>query len=378
MDETTKTTSGSRSSREALFCGALVGLGTGTSVVVGSVAGWMPGLGLAVAWALGGAWLAQRTIFSPLEEMADALAHDRTDQLDLNGLAAPWVRRIVDRVRDHEQAVQDRTTPVARSVRDLAQAAGQMSDLMFVMTGNAGQTSDKAQMISSHFDRVNTSVEAVSNKMQELSDTIHAVATSARDGGEVGRDAVDAARNTNENVTRLGQSSAEIGNVVKLINSIAEQTNLLALNATIEAARAGEAGRGFAVVANEVRELANETAKATGDIGLKIEAIQNDTQNAVGAIQQIGTVVERINEIQESIIGAVEEQAGTADAIRSNVKDAAESGVHIRANMAGLTTAASSAASGADETRAAIEDFSRMTTELTGLVTSLEGDVANR
>ena len=376
MDDTKKRP-GASLGRESAIGGALVGAVAGLAVT--ATAGFGPLAGSAVAGigAIGIALFAQRAIFAPFDTVLDALERDASDQVAAVGLAAPWVRRVAERVRQHEIQAHARLAPVVGGVHELTQAAQQMSDLMFAMTGNAGQTSGKARMVSSHFDRVNNSVEAVSNRMEDLSSTIRAVADSARAGGKVGRDALDAVRHTNTSVARLGQSSTEIGNVVKLINSIAEQTNLLALNATIEAARAGEAGRGFAVVANEVRELANATAKATGDIGLKIETIQNDTQDAVNAIRQISEVVERINEIQESIIAAVDEQASTADAIRSNVKDAADSGVHIRANMAGLTTAAGSTASGADETRAATEDFSRMTTELTELVASLGSGVAN-
>ncbi|MFN8192797.1 MAG: methyl-accepting chemotaxis protein [Nocardioidaceae bacterium] len=114
-------------------------------------------------------------------------------------------------------------------------------------------------------------------------------------------------------MAELGNSSAEIGNVIKVINSIAEQTNLLALNATIEAARAGEAGKGFAVVANEVKELAQETAKATEDIGHRISAIQSDTENAVTAITEISAIIAQINDTQTTIASAVEEQTATTN-----------------------------------------------------------------
>lgn len=362
--------------REALFGGALVGCVVVLSLLAERGAGFATGLAGAVVLGLATAFLVQRTIFSPLARTLEAIETNRIDELEAGGLAAPWVHRITEAVRQHEVEVHTRVHPVVDHVQSLATSADGLGDLMFAMNGNAEQTSGKAQQISSHFDRVNTSVETVSSKMEELSTNFHQVASNARAGGEVGRNALDAVRNTDQSVARLGHSSAEIGNVVKLINSIAEQTNLLALNATIEAARAGEAGRGFAVVANEVRELATETAKATGDIGDRIATIQSDTEVAVGAIRNISEIVERINDIQSSIIDAVDEQATTVDVIQSNVQDAADAGVHIRANMAGLTTAAGSTAAGADETRSATDQFSKMTAELKGLVESLDGSAA--
>ena len=377
MGARTVRTSHRRLGPQALFAAAPTVVAAGLCSVVGALWGpWAALAGVALS-TVAAAVVAQRTIFSPLDAVLEALEAGRTEAIQANGISAPWIKALATRVRENEDRVHERVRPVAGRIHELSQAAGSVAEFGFAIAGNAEQTASKTRMISNHIDRVNSAVEAVSSRMGELSETIHAVARSARDGGEVGRDAVAAAHNSNESVSRLGASSAEIGNVVKLINSIAEQTNLLALNATIEAARAGEAGRGFAVVANEVRELANETAKATGDIGLKIEAIQNDTREAVTAIQQITEVVERINEIQTQIVAAVDEQASTADAIQSNVKDAADSGVHIRANMAGLTTAAGSTASGAEETRNAIEQFSKMTAELTELVESLESDAAH-
>ena len=145
---------------------------------------------------------------------------------------------------------------------------------------------------------------------------------------------------TNATVAKLGESSAEIGNVIKVITSIAQQTNLLALNATIEAARAGEAGKGFAVVANEVKELAKQTAKATEDISRKIEAIQNDTKGAVEAIAQIGKIINQINDIQNTIASAVEEQTATTGEISRNVAEAAKGSNEIAQNITGVAQAA--------------------------------------
>jgi methyl-accepting chemotaxis protein len=169
-------------------------------------------------------------------------------------------------------------------------------------------------------------------------------------------------------VGRLGDSSAEIGQVIKVINSIAEQTNLLALNATIEAARAGEAGKGFAVVANEVKELAKQTGKATEDISHKIRAIQESSHEAVQAIGEIGKVINQINDISNTIASAVEEQSATTNEISRNVAEAAKGVDEITQNVTGVAEAAKSTASGASDTQTAAAELSRMAAELQGLV----------
>ena len=167
---------------------------------------------------------------------------------------------------------------------------------------------------------------------------------------------------------KLGESSTQIGQVIKVITSIAQQTNLLALNATIEAARAGEAGKGFAVVANEVKELAKETAKATEDISRKIDAIQADTKAAADAIATIGEVINQINGISNTIATAVEEQNATTNEMARNVSEAARGSGEITSNIAGVAQAAESASHGAGDTQKAAQQLVETSTQLRHLV----------
>jgi methyl-accepting chemotaxis protein len=165
-------------------------------------------------------------------------------------------------------------------------------------------------------------------------------------------------------VSKLGVSSQEIGNVVKVITSIAEQTNLLALNATIEAARAGEAGKGFAVVANEVKELAQETARATEDIARRVETIQADTSGAVEAIGQISAIITSINDYQLTIASAVEEQTATTNEMSRNVTEAATGSGEIASNIIGVASAAATTTQAVTQTLNAVDELARMAAEL--------------
>jgi len=177
-------------------------------------------------------------------------------------------------------------------------------------------------------------IEAVAGAAEEMTASIREVAKSASDAARTAAGAVENAATAQTTIGNLGDSSAEIGKVVKVITSIAQQTNLLALNATIEAARAGEAGKGFAVVANEVKELAKETAKATEDISAKIEAIQSDSRGAVDAIEEITQVISQISELQTTIASAVEEQNVTTNEIATRVGEAASAAAQIAAAVA--------------------------------------------
>ncbi len=179
----------------------------------------------------------------------------------------------------------------------LASSSEELTAVSQQMAGNAEETATQANVVSAASEQVSRNVSSVASASEEMQASIREIAKNANESARVAKNAVSVAHSTNETVKKLGESSQEIGNVIKVITSIAQQTNLLALNATIEAARAGEAGKGFAVVANEVKELAKQTAKATEDIGQKIEAIQGDTKGAVKAIEEIGTIINQINDI---------------------------------------------------------------------------------
>ena len=178
-------------------------------------------------------------------------------------------------------------------------------------------------MVAAASEEASTNVQSVASATEEMASSVNEISRQVQESARMAGDAVGQARTTNDRVGELSKAAARIGDVVELINTIAGQTNLLALNATIEAARAGEAGRGFAVVASEVKALAEQTAKATGEIGQQITGIQAATQDSVDAIREISGTIERLSEISSAIAAAVEEQGAATQEISRNVQQAA-------------------------------------------------------
>ena len=240
------------------------------------------------------------------------------------------------------------------------------------MVANATETSAQANAIATAAEEVSSNIQSVAGAAEEMGQTIREIAKQAQQAAQVANEAVSIAETGNKAVLRLGENSNIIGNVIKVITSIAEQTNLLALNASIEAARAGEFGKGFAVVASEVKELAKETAKATEDIRTKIEGIQSDTREAVSSNEKTRNIISKIHEIQNTIAGAVEEQAATTREITRNVADAAMGSTEIAKNITGLAEAAQSTSKGATELEKAAMGLDSMASELEQLVKSFQ------
>ena len=310
--------------------------------------------------------LISRSISKPLGQgviFANGLAQgDLTQHLDIH--RADEIGQLAKAMNDMGTSLRRTLQQIKSGILTLAGASQELSATSTQVSSNAEETSAQATAVAAAAEQVSTNVATVATAAEEMSASIREIAKQASDAAREASDAVGIAESTNGTVQKLGQSSAEISHVIKVITSIAEQTNLLALNATIEAARAGEAGKGFAVVANEVKELARQTAKATEEIGTKIGGIQSDTDQAVTAIRNVAQAIARISTIQTTIAGAVEEQAATMNEISRNSSEASRGSQEIARNIASVNDAAKDSTQAATNTAGAANELSRLAAEL--------------
>ncbi|WP_447968340.1 methyl-accepting chemotaxis protein [Nitrospira sp. M1] len=262
------------------------------------------------------------------------------------------------------EKLKDGVAEIASIATSLASAAEELNTVSRQMGGMAEETSNQAHIVSGVAEEVSKNIQSVAIGSEEMSASIQEISNNTTNSARVATEAVTAVVTANATVGKLGQSSAEIGSIIKVINSIAEQTNLLALNATIEAARAGEAGKGFAVVANEVKDLAKETKHATEHISHMIETIQADTKGAVDAIAQIHEVIQQVHDFQNTVASAVEEQTVTTNEMSRHVFEASKGGVEIASNIAHVAQAATSTNEGTQQTKAAAEELAKMAANL--------------
>jgi methyl-accepting chemotaxis protein len=317
------------------------------------------------------AWLIARSITKPLRHSIDVLRAfadgDLTQRAEERSSAE--LGELERSLNASIESVGSIIGTVVGSADAVAAASEELSSSSQQIAAGAEETSVQAGVVAGAAEEVSRNVQTVAAGSEQMGASIREIAHSANEAARVASQAVSMVESTNETVGKLGASSQEIGNVVKVITSIAEQTNLLALNATIEAARAGEAGKGFAVVANEVKELAQETARATEDIARRVEAIQADTGGAVDAIGQISAIIASINDYQLTIASAVEEQTATTNEMSRNVAEASTGSGEIATNISGVAAAADTTTQAVNQTLTAIEELARMSQDLRSEVT---------
>jgi methyl-accepting chemotaxis protein len=316
-----------------------------------------------------GYWIARRISASVarIRDALDSLANGDlshsvpVDSKDEVGQMARSLNAAQASLREAMREIGDTSTTLAGSAEELSAVAAQVAS-------NSQQAASQANALGATSSEVSGNVQTVAAGTEQMSASIREIAQSSSEAVRVAGSAVTEAARAGETVTKLGASSAEIGHVVKAITTIAEQTNLLALNATIEAARAGEAGKGFAVVAEEVKQLAQETARATEDIGHRVETIQADTQAAVTAIQRITQTIEDINAFQTTIASAVEEQTATTNEIARTIGEAANGSASIAGDVHAVAEMAQSSSTGIADAQRAAAELATLSTNLQNLV----------
>ena len=287
-----------------------------------------------------------------VQAMQAKLGFDREEQKDTAKRVS--VRRKADMVKladDFEGAVGQIVETVSSASTQLEASAG-------TLTSTAERAQQLTGVVATASEEASTNVQSVASATEEMASSVNEISRQVQDSARMANEAVDQARKTNDRVSELSKAAARIGDVVELINTIAGQTNLLALNATIEAARAGEAGRGFAVVASEVKALAEQTAKATGEIGQQITGIQAATQESVNAIKEISGTIEKLSEISSTIAAAVEEQGAATQEISRNVQQAAQGTQQVSSNITDVQRGASETGSASSQVLSAAQSLS--------------------
>jgi methyl-accepting chemotaxis protein len=277
----------------------------------------------------------------------EAEAKIRQDQLVAQQRKADMIRM----ADNFEGAIGEIVETVSSAANELEASAG-------ALTSTASRSEQLASMVASASEEAATNVQSVASATEELSSSVNEISRQVQESARIASSAVEQAHQTNEHVGELSKAASRIGDVVELINTIAGQTNLLALNATIEAARAGEAGRGFAVVASEVKALAEQTAKATGEIGQQISGIQAATEQSVTAIREISGTIERLSEISSTIAAAVEEQGAATQEISRNIQQASLGTTQVSSHVGEVRQGASETGSASSQVLSAAQSLS--------------------
>jgi methyl-accepting chemotaxis protein len=361
------------------------------AVTRGSVETWMLiALGLAVVVVSGASFLIGRSISKALSamvramirlaggdftvaipslgrkdevgEMAGAVEVFKTNMIETERLRAEQLdaeqRQLRQRKADMHELADAFEGAVGEIVENVSSAATELEASASTLTATAERAQQLATAVAAASEEASTNVQSVASASEELTSSVNEISRQVQESSRVANVAVDQAQKTNGRVGELSKAAARIGDVVELINTIAGQTNLLALNATIEAARAGEAGRGFAVVASEVKALAEQTAKATGEISQQISGIQAATQDSVSAIKEIGDTIGRMSEISSTIAAAVEEQGAATQEISRNIQHAAEGTSQVSSNITDVQRGANETGSASAQVHSAAQSLS--------------------
>ncbi len=295
-------------------------------------------------------------------EMAEAVEIFKSNAAARQGLEAEQkeaeTHAVARRKADMHKLADDFESAVGEIIETVSSSSTELEASAGTLTASAERAQELTIMVAAASEEASTNVQSVASATEEMASSVNEISRQVQDSARIAGEAVDQARTTTDRVGELSKAASRIGDVVELINTIAGQTNLLALNATIEAARAGEAGRGFAVVASEVKALAEQTAKATGEIGQQITGIQAATQDSVNAIKEISGTIEKLSEISSTIASAVEEQGAATQEISRNVQQAAHGTQQVSSNITDVQRGASETGTASSQVLSAAQSLS--------------------